>query len=335
MVNIFIDESGTFAKTPNGFSPSVLGALVIPQSSLNKVFEEYWKLRSRLPKIVDEVKGRLLEEQAVASVIELLRQNAVIYEAVIVETEFHTDEELELHRRQTAEGMVAKLTEKHHQNVVESSHRLRSELLAMPDQQYLQAMATYVLVAKVISHSTLYFSQRIPKELSAFNWVVDAKERNSTTNWEKWWTQTILPWLQSYSIREPMPFLKGADYSWFSRFEINTPEYLTEHFSKDLLGQKGIDLRLLMTENFRFSANIEPGLELVDIVTNALRRALVGNLKSSGWGNLPEIMIHEKKPCLHFLGFSSSNQRSPPYIEIVRQFGRGRRSMLAPRVHQV
>lgn len=332
MVRVFIDESGSFSKGSQKYSPSVVGALVVPDLSMPKLQTKYAKLRLGLPKVAGEVKGRLLDERSTARVIDLLKKNSVLFETVIIDVGFHTDSEFEAHRQRGANAIVARLTDKHHPNVVETAHRLRSELLQMPEQQYLQAVATFMLVAKVIAHTTLYFSQRTPNELAAFHWAVDAKERAVTTDWEKWWTLTILPWLQTFSMNEPMPFLKGADYSRFSRFEMDTPEYLKEHLTDDEFAVRGINLRMLMTESFKFSSRAEPGLELVDIVTNALRRALVGNLQSSGWANLPDLMICEKESCLQFVSVSESSGASPPYVSVVRKFGRGRRDMLAPRI---
>lgn len=329
---IFVDESGSFAKTSQGFSPSVVGALVVPDLAMSKLLRKYAKLRLQLPKSADEVKGRMLDERSVARIIDLLRKNGALFEAIVIDVGFHTEAELEAHKRRGADALVVNLTNKHHPNVFETVNRLRSELLSMPEQQYLQAVATFMLIAKVISHSTLYFSQRVPKELGAFHWIVDAKDRTATTDWEKWWTLTILPWLQSYSMREPMPFATFGDYSWFSRFEMDTPDYLKEHLSKEEAADGGINLRLLLTESFRFSSTAEPGLELVDIVTNAVRRALVGNLQSAGWADLPDLMIREKESCLQFVGVSESSRASPPYTHVVRQLGRGRRDMLAPRV---
>jgi hypothetical protein len=53
-----------------------------------------------------------------------------------------------------------------------------------------------------------------------------------------------------------------------------------------------------MTENFRFSWLPEPGLELVDILTNAVRRGMMGNLKYESWKDIRSLMIHRNN---HFV----------------------------------
>ena len=93
-------------------------------------------------------------------------------------------------------------------------------------------------------------------------------------------------------------------------------------------------LRLLMKEAFRFSSDPEPGLELVDIVTNATRRALMGHLGSAGWLSLPRLMIHNsREQYINLIALSElpANRPQPPYSEVLAQgFRTGGRSMLTP-----
>ena len=64
---------------------------------------------------------------------------------------------------------------------------------------------------------------------------------------------------------------------------------------------EGTNTKLLLA-GVRFSAAAEPGLELVDIVVNATRRALVGTLGEAGWSGIPQLMIHRlHEPYIQFL----------------------------------
>jgi hypothetical protein len=87
-------------------------------------------------------------------------------------------------------------------------------------------------------------------------------------------------------------------------------------------------------EHFKYSSDSEPGLELVDIVTNAARRALKGTLHISGWEQLPTLMIHRRRD--HYIQLISLHDRKPPnpppYAEVIlKHFTRNGRSMIAPR----
>lgn len=96
---------------------------------------------------------------------------------------------------------------------------------------------------------------------------------------------------------------------------------------------EGVDSHLLLAD-LRFSSAVEPGLELVDIVVNATRRALVGSLGETGWRGISQLMVHRNEPYIQFLivGGETDTIRHPAYARIVRQgFSNGGRLMLAPR----
>jgi hypothetical protein len=114
-----------------------------------------------------------------------------------------------------------------------------------------------------------------------------------------------------------MIMLEGADYAEFSaKFERETPQYLREFGFGD---ERSIDIKKLMTESFRFSSSIEPGLELVDIVTNATRRALHGNLRQEGWRDIPRLMMHRGEQYIKLVRLSQSSPypSSPPYAKVL------------------
>ena len=87
-----------------------------------------------------------------------------------------------------------------------------------------------------------------------------------------------------------------------------------------------------MCESFRFSAEPEPGLELVDIFTNAVRRGMAGNLEIEGWGNIRSLMIHRKH---HYIGMLALADATTvlgvdvPYMSVLRHFMTGGQNMIA------
>lgn len=58
-------------------------------------------------------------------------------------------------------------------------------------------------------------------------------------------------------------------------------------------GSNETNLRKMITEIFRFSSDPEQGLELADIVVNATRQAMIGNLGMPGWQHPPP---HDSPP---------------------------------------
>lgn len=98
-MKIFIDESGNFTIPSAGSSISVMGALVVPEARIDRLFRKYSRLRGSLPKDKGEVKGRLLSEAQTAKVLDLLRRNNCIFEAVAIDMGLETAAGISLHRK--------------------------------------------------------------------------------------------------------------------------------------------------------------------------------------------------------------------------------------------
>jgi hypothetical protein len=331
-MHVFIDESGTF--TTNGTSAptiSAVGALSVP-SSLRAGLERKWaKLRPDLPHDRGEVKGRLLDERQVSEVITLLARHQVLFEATAIDMTLHPAAVVSDHKTRQAERITANLTQKHSPQIRGQVFALRRELEAMSNQLYVQSTLTFDVIARVIAHTPLYYAQRIPHELGEFHWVIDAKDRDRITPWETWWSTTILPLLEGRSLTEPLISMREADYSYFERYRAKLTPFL-KNLAPRPEHDDAVDLRLLLTEHFRFSAEPEPGLEMVDILVNATRRALTGALRFAGWRDLPRLMVHRRQQYIHVSVFDQVTvPRRRPYFDVLQHFLSGGKSMVAPR----
>jgi hypothetical protein len=327
-MHIFIDESGNF--TP-GDDLSLVGALIVPDSRRDDLFRRYDKLRRGLVLDRGEVKGRFQDAARVARVVDLLVKNGVLYEATAIDVAEHTETELLDPKRRQGEGLTKNLNDEHHPNFIKQVWELRARLEQIPIQLYIQSVGMFELLGRVVMHGTMYFSQRIPRELGAFHWVIDAKDRNRTTNWEDWWSMVMMPALQSQSLTKPLGIFTEGDYSHFEQFSVEATDWEVETFK--IKDRRVTAIRPIMTKSFRFSSDAEPGLELVDIVVNATRRALRGNLSSDGWKDIPRIMIHRRQQYIQLVNLHGRpwNASNRPYRAVLRQFQRGGRNMLAPR----
>jgi hypothetical protein len=328
-----MDESGSFAthQAPCT-SLSVVGALIVPDHKYDLLLRRYSTLRQNLPKEGGEVKGRLLDEQQVSRVLDLLFKNNCIFEGIVIDMGLETVAGLQAHRAGQAESLTRHLTEEHHPNLVAGVHELRARLEAMALPLYAQSIVTIQLIGNLLQHILAYWSLRAAKEILTFNWVIDGKDVGRVTNAEDWWSTTMLGLLQSRSYREPMIFLNWIDYTEFdAKFRTTLPKYLKEHMPD--APEEAVDLMLLMKESFRFSSEPEPGLELADIVTNGTRRALLGNLGTEGWAGIPRLMIHKaEQQYLHVATLTAdAPANGRPYAKVLaEQFRRGGRDMLTP-----
>lgn len=328
-MRIYLDESGTFAPSSTT-SVSVVGALIVPEHKADTLFQKYAKLRCNLPKDKGEVKGRLLNEEQVVSVTNLLHKNTCIFEAVAIDLALESSEGLATHQMGQAEGLTNHLTPQHQPGLIADMWNLRGRLEDMPLQLYVQSVVTMQLLGNIIRKVPAFWSLRQLKEILTYHWVIDGKAVGQVTDAEDWWSTTMLGLMQTRSYREPMIAPDWVDYTAFdAKFRRDMPEWLLEHMPGS---EQVVDLRLLMKESFRFSSDPEPGLELVDIVTNATRRALMGRLDSSGWMSLPRLMIHNARAqYIQLITLSAQPIGRPqrPYAGVLANgFRSGGRSML-------
>jgi hypothetical protein len=288
-MHIFLDESGSFTGFHAG-SISVVGALAIPDQKLDSLKAKYAKIRARLPLQKGEVKGRSLNEWQIDEVVTLLARNDVIFECTVVDLGLHTEEGVSDYKKQHSEMMLARV-ERFRADVRPQIENASRQIQATSVPLYLQALATFELLHRLIGHVTMYFSQRRPVELGSFTWIVDGKDRVAVTKWEDWWSNMARGVLATMSKTDPSPTIPVGDYSFYERFR-----------SHGDTGERGVDLGLLL-KDIRFSTKTEEGLEFVDVLSNAVRRALMGNLQKPGWKNIHRLMIHRKEPYLKLIIF--------------------------------
>jgi hypothetical protein len=123
------------------------------------------------------------------------------------------------------------------------------------------------------------------------------------------------------SKTRPAPRLPIGDYSFYDRFSVTGDD-----------GEKGTDAKLLLTD-IRFSTKPEEGLEFVDILSNAIRRALTGKLQKVGWKNIHRLMVHRNEPYLQFILLREGEDvvRHATYGKVVKEgFSSQGKSMLTP-----
>lgn len=328
---IFIDESGSFTYVSGLTGIALVGALIIPEGRIEQVVKKYNAIRARLPKQNGEVKGRMLSEAQVDCVVTMLAKNETLFEVVAIDMAVHSSDGIDTHKKAQENGITINLTAELHPNVQEQMWSLRHRLECMSHQLYVQSVSTFELIATVVKFSTLYFSQRRPETLGQFQWVIDGKDKRRVTDWEDWLSFAVMAATQSRSFQEPISQLVEGDYSYFQRFETAIPEHLWPHL-KNPAARTGLDAKKILTENFRFSSAPEPGLEMVDILTNATRRALVGNLGKQGWVNIPRLMIHRNNHYIQFIHLTDAPKgHHYPYMNVLSHFSQEGKTILAPR----
>jgi hypothetical protein len=160
--------------------------------------------------------------------------------------------------------MTSGLTDHHKESLKAQVWEYRKRFEAFKLPLMVQTAVTFELFPRLIEFAMMYYSTRRPEELGAFHWIIDAKGTMQTpSEWEEWWSQMIMPFLQTRSFREPYKHLPIGDYTHLKRFEIEVDDFVRNMGSWKEGDPLPLDLRLMLTESFSFSSS-SLGLKLVD-----------------------------------------------------------------------
>jgi len=335
-MHIFIDESGTFLpKTDGSSSVSAVGGLIIPSRKMKDFEKLYGRLRRKLPRQKGEVKGRLLAESDVVKLVAILRTVGALFEIVVLDMSLHNDGDVANHKSLQEEAITANLTDAHQESLKEDVWKMRHQLEKTSHQLYVQSVAMGELVYQLLNHGNMYHSLRDGTELGEYHWIIDAKDRSKVTPWEAWWSLAVRALLQSHTMREPMGMIPGGDYSAHDRL-LTVPSDYIRKFAKNPERGEFLDLKPVLTDDFRFSSDAEFGLEAVDVLVNAVRRSLSGNFQRNGWSSIPSIMINRNPNTIRFIALSNAEHDTSklPYVSVFRDFEHGGRHLLTKRVEE-
>ncbi len=324
-MHIFIDESGTFI--PNPLTPhksGVMGAVVIPDSCLTEVFEAVDRLKtsSHWPTTDDgEIKGSLLNEKQIADLIAILRGRNITFTACCCDLSHYEADDLTQFQLAQSDALVRRVGLEHQSSLVRELLQVRNQMLDLPLQLFIQLHFAVQTIISAFQFATLYLAEMDPRELGSFTWRVDAKAQ-LPTRFETLWSQ-LLPLI----FQGNFDFLQIEDlnYSHFERFYLDSssvPDYLRERITPDATGGfKGLDGKAIYRDLQFMDSRSSLGLQIADVLTTALRRALDGKLKKKGWRHLGALMFEAPRFLLLSLEQTQERQIIDRHVEIWRGIG--------------
>jgi len=337
-VYIYIDESGPFA-VPQGGGSSVccVAALTIPESIHASVLEGFGRIVQGWGPGPAEPKGRLLNERRIDRLITYLGNFDVVLTLVAIDLGLHSDAVIRQHKlaqsaaiRHSADGP------EHFQSLRDSLDVEATRLESIANPLYVQSFVLTELVELAVQTTTLHYAQTEPSALGSFRWRIDAKDKRRT-EYEDLWQGLILPMLQSASLRRGLITIEGFDYSameWFSNpVEPDAPPHLRHDRVRQGEEFHSFDARKLMGDLAFVDSHLEPGLQLVDILASAYRRAFNGTLRERGWRRLGKLLIRDIRSghapeyvTLHPRTVRPMRVGAMPYGIIARQMDRDARA---------
>jgi hypothetical protein len=304
---VFVDESGTFTGYHQR-SISVVGALAIPDGNWPRLKKKYARIRKGLPTDEGQVKGRLLSAAEINRVVRLVKNRDAIFEVTAVDLGLHTAEGVAAYQQRLATEMLERVPT-FREPIRERVATAANYIPQISAQLFLQALTTFELMHRVIGHTAFYFSQRKPYALADFKWMVDGKNPDNVTKWESWLEFYATGALATLSARNPAPRPEEREGVLFDY------TYFDEVHTREIGGQQGIDPARLL-RSVTFSPNIDVGLELVDILSNAIRRTLRGELDRIGWINIRKLMIDRNETYIKFVIYGPG-----PDVELPAAYG--------------
>lgn len=324
-MRIYIDEAGSFIPpTPRQPLYSLVLALIIPTAIEEDLLYEFLRLRDTWPNQDVEIKGSSLDESQAAQVISLVLRYDTLVQFIALDANSHPDSVIEDFKNRQADAVTANITREHHPGPIPHWHQLGEAVRTMPNQLFLQAFATWELIIRTIREGTLYFVQRQPEELGNISWVIDRKDK-TTTEMEDTWSTLILPYSESAFALESLACIKGEDYSHFdARYGVTERtadaemlrhiQWLGSVYGKSMKskGTAGINARRLLTEQRTFQDSRDSlGLQLCDMLSTILRRALNDRLQLHGWKDFGGLLVRHGQPGEGFIQLGPGNPDIP------------------------
>jgi hypothetical protein len=312
-MHVYIDESGNFISTPQS-RISCVAALAIPSARREELFTAFARKRHQFGAGEAELKGSKLTEKQVAGVISLLLAHGALLEVCAIDMGVQAEAMTDGFKAKQAEQILGHVTPQHHPSVVAKLDGFRVQMLALPNQLFLQLILTVGLIRRSLETFINYHAQRTPGELAEFYWTVDAKASKRTPA-ETLWSDLVLPMLHEGGLG----LFGWADYSHMDRYVVEVPRAIAGSRPA-----QGFDLRAIVTANLQFvNSRDEIGLQLVDIAGNAFTRALNGRLGVEGWKQLGKLFVHRAEQTIHLLSLPARSMPrkglyQPPFAATFR-----------------
>lgn len=285
MLNIYIDESGSFVSTDERGSWSLSAALVIPTPDKRKCEEALRKLKVQSGAAYnEEIKLKNVSENDYLKFLtELSKTRCTLY-SVATDAGAQKDSEIEWHRSGQAEKMEEHKDKMLHPEGKAAIEKLANQIRALSPQLHLQLICQIELIADVVSKSILFYVQRVPSQLNGFCWRIDEKASGSS-NFEKTFRIVVPPLLQSKSLEKPGIHVIDFDYRAMKDFfytKESAPTYLKEYYGIEANAEGALNVGKLVWDDFKFvDSKKEIGVQIVDLLVSGLRRILRGGFSES------------------------------------------------------
>ena len=274
-MNIFIDESGSFAWHPRRDSWCVVAAVTAPESARRDIADILQKLRAKHGAHKDEVKLLQLGERGFMAFLDDLAHVDLGLFATATDSGLNSPELVAAHRAAQSAAIRVNVSRMKYEGGRAGLLLLAEQIESLPNQLYVQLICQVSLLDDVIRRAINFWVQRHPATLREFRWRIDQKNTTKTT-FESAFEKLAPALLQTRSIETPIFRVDGFDYRHFSAYEFANgafPSYLQTDYG--LPPMDGFNLQKLLRGNLAFADSKHlDGLQIADLLASGLRRVL-------------------------------------------------------------
>jgi len=287
---IFIDESGLFAPVEKRGAWSTVGGLVIPEGSLNGAEHALRALKKShdipFDKEFKKVRPGCDSRHFRKFIHRLVELDCTLH---VMSTRGSPDEAIRLD--QHIEGIRDGINN-YADRIPDSAEYAAEVVASIPElsaQQHNQCVLQSHMICDLSSKMLSYYSNRRPKDLARFKWMVDAKD-DFETKYEQFFKSIYIGIFQAILHRRPMSLLggEGRDYEVFLRsyaVDVTAKEVAENNrqvFGKDLSEMvdymKPVDYVKMLSEDFNLVESVSsPGIQMADLLVSGVNRCLKQN----------------------------------------------------------
>lgn len=282
-MNIYIDESGSFANSPTLGSWNVVAALTAAETGRKVINEAILQVRRSVrARPNEEVKLKHLDERTYLKFLGAMQHQDIAVFATATDAGLNSIERIARHQTMQTAKFRAAIPRMRYEGGRRGIELLASQLESISPQLYVQLLCQVNLLYHVVASSINYFAQRRPATLGEFRWRIDQKNTARTT-FEDAFEKIAPALLQTRSIRAPFARVEGFDYRAMKAYEFENgtaPEYLQTDYG--LPQMEGFNIQKMIRGNIEFvDSKSLVGVQAVDLIVSGLRRLLRGDFSDN------------------------------------------------------
>lgn len=334
-MNIFIDESGSFASTNKRESWSIVAAITSTESA-RRVIESAVGMvrRSARAHPNEEVKLNRISEPDYLKFLGALDSDGIVVFATATDSGLNSPDRVAQHQSLQVHDVRKNIDHMRHEGGRAGVALLANQMEALPHQLYVQLLCQTHLLYEIVRRAINYFAQRSPATLREFRWRIDQKNTSKTV-YEDAFEKIAPALLQTRSLSEPLERVGGFNYSHFGAYEYEdgkTPDYLQTEYG--LPPMESINVQKLIRGNLAFQdSQASNGIQAVDLVATGLRRVLKGNFDNcaavaEALGRLMVQNRHDRPPLDLFSFAELENETSKHVVRMVNLMSKSCRPMI-------